>query len=229
MGESCERPEPTLVVNPSTAGPGTQVSVTGDYWPCVRVRVSPSWPGGAVQSLNVDQGSFDASVPVGDQVESGSYSIQASCGENSAARPVKIVSTAKPTTTTTKPKPTTTRPTAEIITETGTPETTDAQPSIVARSDDGPRGNNLIGSALAVVALLLAVGVATLVARRRRRVPDGTRAEHRDPGPPRVRVRVVAETSPSIRVRELTRPTGPAVRVRVRVGEPRIRVREIPR
>ncbi|WP_147289051.1 hypothetical protein [Nocardia mexicana] len=224
-GETCPEPDPVLSVPPSVER-GTDVEVSGDYWPCVTIQVSASWSG-AVLSANVDGGSFTRSVPVDDQVEPGSYSVSAACSGYSASRSIKIVapfvSTTEPTTT--KPKPTTDR----VTTPPTVSETTGGQPSLAAQSDGEPKRDNKIGTVLAIIAFLLAVVVATLVLRRRKRAPDATRAEHHDPGPQRVRVRVVADTSPSIQVRELTRPTGPVVRIRVHTGEPRIRVREIPR
>lgn len=69
---------------------------------------------------------------------------------------------------------------------------------------------------LAVGGFLVAAGVATAVLRHR-----GNR-----PADPEVRVRVVEDVSPTIHIRQLTRP--PGVQVRLSVGEPWLNIREVP-
>lgn len=230
VGQICERPDPTLSV-PSRAERGTQIGVSGDNWRCITAEVSPSWSG-TVQTAMVDQGSFEVSVPVGAEVEPGSYSVRVSCRGYSAAAPVTIfaprVETTTPTTTrapVTTRRPVTTEPTTEIIASPSGVETTGAQPSIAARPVDIPKPDNDIGGLLVVVLLATVVAVAALVAWWRRRA---ARTPH-EPHPPRVRVRVVADANPDIRVRELVHPAGPAVRVRLSAGVPTVRVKEVPR
>ncbi|WP_280275698.1 hypothetical protein [Nocardia wallacei] len=222
VGRSCERPDPTLSV-PSRAERGTQISVTGDNWRCLTARVTPSWSG-AVQTAMVDRGSFDASLPVGAQVEPGSYSVEVSCGDDSATSPITIFARRGETTTPTTTHRTT-EPTAEITTPSSGVETTDEQPSIAAQPGDIPQSHSTIGGPLVVVTLLAAVLLTALVVWWRRHV---ARTPH-EPPPPRVRVRVVADANPSVRVRELAHPVGPAVRVRLSAGEPTVRVKEVPR
>ncbi|MBF6170983.1 hypothetical protein [Nocardia blacklockiae] len=251
VAESCgtRHPDPTLDAPPETRS-GTEVSVSGHYWRCETVQVTASWSG-ATRSPKVTAGSFGTSLPVDDRVVSGSYSITAACGRQSAAVGITIVR-AEPSKTTER----TSRATGPTRQAT-VPETTDVVPSVAQSPGDGPeRGDNTV-AVLAVLAFLLAVVVAALVLRRRRTVPrlphtqhpapdlphaqhpapglphpqdpapDLTHPQHHAPRPPRVRVRVVGEAEPSVRVRELA--AVPSVRVRLRAGETRIHVREVSR
>ncbi|WP_328400623.1 hypothetical protein [Nocardia sp. NBC_00403] len=223
-------PEPTLRV-PPTAQRGTQITIYGDYWPCDAVSVSPNWSD-SVTTAYVHQYSFDAPVSVPDRTELGAHSINVTCRATydhviRREASIKIVpAQVGPTTTTTTSKPTTTEPTTTPVTQ---PPTTQP-PTAAPRSDDRQRDNH-IGDALGIGGFLLAVGVATLVLHQRRKHPtDPARAYRRDPHPPQVCVHVVEDMSPSIYIRQITRPThAPAVRVRLSGGEPQLHVREVPR
>ncbi|MBB5917045.1 hypothetical protein BJY24_005957 [Nocardia transvalensis] len=225
IGEFCPGPDPTLNV-PSTAERGTRITVSGNYWRCATVRVTPSWTGTAEPATVYGEGSFEISFTATERVAPGQYSIRATCGEASKTEPITITVRSVPSSsTTTRPKP----PPAETTTQ-PVPETSETEVPITTRSDDDPQRDNTFGTVLAVVAFLLAAGVAALVLRRRRgRTPTTVRAHHQSSHPPQVHVQVVADTNPSIRVREFIRPTGPVVRVRMTGGEPHIRVREVPR
>ncbi|MET8878306.1 hypothetical protein [Nocardia sp. NPDC004604] len=161
-----------------------------------------------------------------DQVEPNSYSIRAACGEASADRKVAITARPVRTTTTT----TTTKPITTTTTQPSVPETSTTKGSIAAPSRDDPQPNSHIRDLLGIGAFLLAVGVAALVLRQRRRHPvDAPREHNRDPRTPQVRVQVVGNPSPSIHLREFTHPTAPAVHIRLSVGEPQLHVREVSR
>lgn len=233
VGESCPRPDPTFDVAPTRAERGTQIAVNGSYWPCNVVRLTPSWSG-SPQNASVSQGAFATSIAVSSQAATGPQTISAACGEASAVRQITIAPRAgTTTTTTTKPITTTTEPittTTEPITTTTTqaPVATSDTPTAGSAVDDPQRGNHF-GAVLGIGLFLLAVGVATLVLRQRRKAADRSRAYHRDPRPPLVRVQVAGGLRPSIHIREFMRPTVPAVQVRLSVGEPQLHIREVSR
>ncbi|WP_433192548.1 hypothetical protein ACQP1G_28015 [Nocardia sp. CA-107356] len=220
---SSEVPDPVLNV-PPTVERDTEIRVRGNYWPCTEVMVYPSWSD-SVHSATVSRGSFDARVAVSDRAGLGSQSILVECSRNPDVNrkatlridPAKDIST----TTTTEPSSTTT--TESLVSE---PSDTPTAAPVAA----DPQRDNHFGDVLGIGAVLLAVGVATLVLHgRRKRAADPLRAHRRDPHLPQVRVQVLGDLNPSIHVREFTRSTVPAVRVRVSVGDPRVQVREVPR
>ncbi|MFI7665102.1 hypothetical protein [Nocardia sp. NPDC049526] len=124
-------------------------------------------------------------------------------------------------TTTTTTKPITTTTTQAAVAETS--DATTAGPAV-----DSQRGNHF-RALLGIGLFFLAVGVATLALRQRRKAADRSRAYHRDPRPPLVRVQVAGDLRPSIHTREFMRPTVPAVRVRLSDGEPQLHIREVSR
>ncbi|MEV6335029.1 hypothetical protein AB0M12_09975 [Nocardia vinacea] len=233
VGESCPRPDPTFNVAPTRVERGTQIAVNGSNWPCTVIRLTPSWSG-SPQNASVSQGAFATSIAVSNQAATGPQTISAACGEASAVRQITI-DPRSGTTTTTTTKPITT--TTERLTTTTEPITTTTSQAAVATSDtptagsavDDRRRGNHFGAVLGIGLFLLAVGVATLVLRQRRKAADRSRADHRDPRPPLVRVQVARDLRPSIRIREFMRPTVPAVRVRLSVGEPQLHIREVSR
>lgn len=216
VGESCPRPDPTFNVSPTRAERGTQIAVNGSYWPCTVIRLTPSWSG-SPQNASVSQGAFATSIAVSNQAATGPQTISAACGEASAVRQITI-DPRSGTTTTTTTKPITTQ--AAVATS----DTPTAGSAV-----DNPQRGNHFGAVLGLGLFLLAVGVATLVLRQRRKAADRARAYHRDPRPPLVRVQVAGGLRPSIRIREFMRPTVPAVRVRLSVGEPQLHIREVSR
>ena len=227
VGESCPRPDPTFNVSPTRAERGTQIAVNGSYWPCTVIRLTPSWSG-SPQNASVSQGAFATSIAVSNQAATGPQTISAACGEASAVRQITIdPRSGTTTTTTTKPITTTTKPITTTTTQAAVAETSDT-PTAGSAVDDPQRGNHF-GAVLGLGLFLLAVGVATLVLRQRRKAADRSRAYHRDPRPPLVRVQVAGDLRPSIRIREFMRPTVPAVRVRLSVGEPQLHIREVSR
>ncbi|MEV2220903.1 hypothetical protein AB0E01_13590 [Nocardia vinacea] len=227
VGESCPRPDPTFNVSPTRAERGTQIAVNGSYWPCTVIRLTPSWSG-SPQNASVSQGAFATSIAVSNQAATGPQTISAACGEASAVRQITIdPRSGTTTTTTTKPITTTTKPITTTTTQAAVAETS-ATPTAGSAVDDPQRGNHF-GAVLGLGLFLLAVGVATLVLRQRRKAADRSRAYHRDPRPPLVRVQVAGDLRPSIRIREFMRPTVPAVRVRLSVGEPQLHIREVSR
>lgn len=234
VGESCPRPDPTFNVAPTRAERGTQIAVNGSHWPCNVVRLTPSWSG-SPQNASVSQGAFATSIAVSNQAATGPQTISAACGEASAVRQITIdprsgtttTTTTKPITTTTEPIATTTEPIATTTTQAPVAETSDT-PTAGSAVDDPQRGNHF-GAVLGIGLFLLAVGVATLVLRQRRKAVDRSRAYHRDPRPPLVRAQVAGDLRPSIHIREFMRPTVPAVRVRLSVGEPQLHIREVSR
>ncbi|WP_327099901.1 hypothetical protein OIE68_14545 [Nocardia vinacea] len=225
VGESCPRPDPTFNVAPTRAERGTQITVNGSYWPCNVIRLTPSWSG-SPQNASVSQGVFATSIAVSNQAATGPQTISAACGEASAVRQITI-DPRSGTTTTTKPITTTTEPITTTTTQAAVAETSDA-PTAGSAVDDPQRGNHF-GAVLGIGLLLFAVGVATLVLRQRRKAADRSRAYHRDPRPPLVRVQVAGDLRRSIHIREFMRPTVPAVHVRLSVGEPQLHIREVSR
>ncbi|WP_157187223.1 hypothetical protein [Nocardia vinacea] len=219
VGESCPRPDPTFNVSPTRAERGTQIAVNGSYWPCTVIRLTPSWSG-SPQNASVSQGAFATSIAVSNQAATGPQTISAACGEASAVRQITI-DPRSGTTTTTTTKPITTTSTQAAVATSDTPTAGSAV--------DNPQRGNHFGAVLGLGLFLLAVGVATLVLRQRRKAADRSRAYHRDPRPPLVRVQVAGGLRPSIRIREFMRPTVPAVRVRLSVGEPQLHIREVSR
>ncbi|WP_217441560.1 hypothetical protein [Nocardia barduliensis] len=135
---------------------------------------------------------------------------------NSSAPPVAPATTSveigpAPVVTTTAEDPTTTEPTG------GRPPTT--QPPDARQDSDA-------GDLLGLGGFLLALGAALLLVRARRKSRDGASPPHDgDPRPPQVGVQVVADTAPSIHIRQVVR--APAVRVRLRAGEPWLHVEEV--
>ncbi|WP_433760913.1 hypothetical protein [Nocardia sp. CA-135398] len=238
VGETCKRPDPTFNGVPSRAERGTRFTVSGDNWRCTEVRITPSWSG-SPQNATVSQGSFETSIDVSNQAATGPQTISAACGwEESAVRQITIAprsgatttTTTKPvTTTTTKPvTTTTTKPIATSTTQAAVVEPSDT-PTAGPTADDPQRGNH-VGGALGIGVFLLAVGVATLVLRRRRKqAVDPSRPARSNPRPPLVSVQVAGASRPLIHIREFMRRTVPAVRVRLSVGEPQLQVREVSR
>ncbi|WP_062991806.1 hypothetical protein [Nocardia anaemiae] len=217
---------------PTRAERGTQFTVSGDHWHCNQIRITPSWSG-SPQNATVTQGSFETSIDVSNQAATGQQTISAACGEESAVRQITIAprsdATTTTTTTTTKPITTTTKP----ITTTTTGQSAVAETTVTPTAGsavDHPQRDNHFGEVLGIGVFLLALGVATVVLRRRRKqAVDRSRAGRGEPHPPLVRVQVAGASRPSIHIREFMRPTVPAVRVRLRVGESQLQVREVSR
>lgn len=117
-----------------------------------------------------------------------------------------------PVVTTTAEDPTPTEPTG------GRPPT--AQPP------DGGRQDSDAGDLLGLSGFLLALGAALLLARARRKGREGASpTRNDDPRPPQVGVRVVANSAPTIHIRQVVR--APVVRVRLRAGEPWLHIEEV--
>ncbi|WP_280495503.1 hypothetical protein [Nocardia asiatica] len=117
-----------------------------------------------------------------------------------------------PVVTTTAEDPTTTEPTG------GRPPT--AQPP------DGGRQDSDAGDLLGLSGFLLALGAALLLARAGRKGREGASpTRNGDPRPPQVGVRVVANSAPTIHIRQVVR--APVVRVRLRAGEPWLHIEEV--
>ncbi|WP_280412968.1 hypothetical protein [Nocardia asiatica] len=117
-----------------------------------------------------------------------------------------------PVVTTTAEDPTPTEPTG------GRPPT--AQPP------DGGRQASDAGDLLGLSGFLLALGAALLLARARRKGREGASpTRNDDPRPPQVGVRVVANSAPTIHIRQVVR--APVVRVRLRAGEPWLHIEEV--
>ncbi|WP_157124421.1 hypothetical protein [Nocardia pseudovaccinii] len=177
VGETCPRPDPTFDVAPTRAERGTEIAVNGTYWPCTVVRLTPSWSG-SPQNASVSHGTFATSIAVSNQAATGPQTISAACGEASAVRQITIDPRSGTTT-----KPITTTTTRAAVAETS------ATPTAGSAVDNPQRGNHF-GAVLGTGLLLLAVGVATLLLRLRRRQPlgrtrgrRGESADHRRPRP----------------------------------------------
>ncbi|WP_433709908.1 hypothetical protein ACQP2U_26160 [Nocardia sp. CA-084685] len=206
---------------PARAERGTRFTVSGDYWRCIEVRITPSWSG-SPKNVTVSQGSFETSIDVSNQAATGPQTISAACGEKeSAVRQITIAPRSGSTTTTTT-KPITTTTTQAVVEASDTPT--------VGPTADDPQRVNHVGEVLGIGVFLLALGVATFVLRRRRQqAGDPSRAGRSDPRLPLVRVQVAGDLRPIIHIREFTRHAVPAVRVRLSAGEPRLHIREVSR
>ncbi|WP_330256127.1 hypothetical protein OG874_17100 [Nocardia sp. NBC_00565] len=209
--------KPTLEAVPPTAERGTQITVRGNGWPCDTVSIAPDWS--APVTRYIDQTSFDTSVEVPARAALGAHWISVTCdaGSSYLARRTSVEFIAAPVTTET------TEPTTPPVTPTPvSPPAT--QPLTAAPPGGNDKRDNHIDDILGLSALLLAIGVATFVLRRRATRP--TEPEHSQ-RLPQVRVQVVEDMSPAVRIREVAR--APAVRVWVCVGEPQLHIREVPR
>ncbi len=211
-------PAPTLDA-PATARRGTVITVHGENWPCDMVRAFPDWAESV--TAQVQGGSFDARVGVPDRAELGSQSLPVTClgtFQRIVARTsVEILSAPVVTTTTDGPTTSTDAP--------STTAPTSGRPTTAQQVDDRSQETGL-GDMLGLGGFLLALAAALLLARGLRKSQSGrSRAPNGDPHPPQVHVRVVVDSAPSIHIRQVVR--APAVRVRLRAGEPWLHVEEV--
>lgn len=209
--------EPTLEAVPPTAERGTQITVRGSGWPCDTVSVAPDWS--APVTEYIDQNSLETVVDVLAGSALGAHWISVTCdaGSNYLARRTPVEFIAAPVTTKT------TAPTTPPVTPTpASPPAT--RPLTAAPPGGNDKRDNHIDDILGLSALLLAIGVATFLLRRRATRP--TEPEHSQ-RLPRVRVQVVEDMGPALRIREVAH--APAVRVWLCVGEPELHIREVPR
>ncbi|MBF6228624.1 hypothetical protein IU470_26385 [Nocardia abscessus] len=211
-------PAPTLDA-PATARRGTVIPVHGENWPCDMVRAFPDWA--EPVTAQVQGGTFDARLGVPDRAELGSQFLPVAClgtFQRIVARTsVEIVSAPVVTTTTDGPTTSTDAP--------STTAPTSGRPTTAQQVDDRSQETGL-GDMLGLGGFLLALAAALLLARGLRKSEGGrSRPPNGDPHPPQVHVRVVADSAPSIHIRQVVR--APAVRVRLRAGEPWLHVEEV--
>ncbi|MGY1875979.1 MULTISPECIES: hypothetical protein [Nocardia] len=211
-------PAPTLDA-PATARRGTVITVHGEDWPCDTVRAFPDWSESV--TAQVQDGSFDARVGVPDRAELGSHPLPVACLGTSqrivVRTSVEIVPAPVVTTTTDDPATSTDAPSATVPTS--------GRPNTAQQVDDRSQETGL-GDVLGLGGFLLALAAALLLVRGLRRSQGGRpRPPDGDPHPPQVHVQVVADSVPSIQIRQVVR--APAVRVRLRAGEPWLHVEEV--
>ncbi|MFQ6398570.1 hypothetical protein ACLMAJ_34680 [Nocardia sp. KC 131] len=209
--------EPTLEAVPPTAERGTQITVRGSGWRCDTVSIAPDWRAPVTEYIY--QTSFETSVDVPARAVLGAHWISVTCdaGSGYRARRTSVEFIAAPVTTET------TEQTTSFVTPTPVSQSV-VQPPTAAPPGGNDKRDNHIDDILGLSALLLAIGVATFVLRRQ--ATRSTEPEHSQ-RLPQVRVQVIEDMSPAIRVRQVAR--APAVRVRLCGGEPQLHIREVPR
>ncbi|WP_157171847.1 hypothetical protein [Nocardia higoensis] len=168
-------------------------------------------------TVGTSEHSFSTTITVPSDADFGSFSIAVTCDRwDQLTRTVTIRIARPPTVATTTTTSRTGVPVSEV----------EAQPSasqIAIPAPAPPSGSDptrLVQDALALVGLLLAIAVATLVLHRRGR-------HLRRPAEPRLRVRVVEGAAPMIHVHRSG--AMPALRVRLFGADPLLQIREIPR
>ncbi|MBF6338596.1 hypothetical protein IU450_22260 [Nocardia abscessus] len=195
------------------------ITVRGENWPCDSVRAFPDWSESV--TAQVQSGSFDARVGVPAGAEPGPHSLLVAClgtSQRIAARAsIEIVSAPVVTTTTDEPTTSADAP--------ATPAPTGGRPTTAQQVDDRSQETG-VGDMVGLGGFLLALAVALLLLRGLRKSPGGrSHPPDGDPHPPQVHVQVVADSAPTIHIRQVAR--APAVRVRLRAGEPWLHVEEV--